>query len=421
MTRLEYAPVNGEDSEELNHKEYSQADIEDTSDGLSCNGKGYEDRPDRDSKFCEQDIESRCRGPEGFSTRDYQRMEFDSPSKSDSCWQPLYRRAQLFANSWFLSKPSCIPVLLVMAVIAILVIVGIIVLTIRSTNSQRSLGAQATILDYCTATSYWKGWQSINYAFALFVIHCLSYTYFPLIYCSGDSWSSTSFDFTLDQPTPAQPLGNPPFPGFTSSNSTNWIGYLTTKYNASLLLTHNLAVSGTTLDNHITNGFPIPVTEQIYQRFMPKYAEAYWTPWKRDGTLFIMFIGINDVEIMTPATGSQLATIYERLEKMHFKLLSSLYGTGARNFLLLTLPPLERVWQPPEIGQDIKNKIGSDTAAYNARVRRVAGKLKTQFPDTNVFVFDVNKLFNRALDDPHQFEQLRGISNTTGFCPSYEL
>lgn len=125
-------------------------------------------------------------------------------------------------------------------------------------------------------------------------------------------------------------------------------------------MTYNIAVSGTTLDNHITNSYPVPATEQIYQRFMPKYAEAFWTPWSRNDTLFIMFVGINDVMIMNPVTGPALADIDSRLENIHFKLLSSLYGTGARNFLLLNVPPLERTWHAPRTEQGVIDKHGSD-------------------------------------------------------------
>jgi hypothetical protein len=240
-----------------------------------------------------------------------------------------------------------------------------------------------------------------------------------LIYFSGDSWTSTSFNFSDEQPSREQPLGNPDFPGITSSNATNWIGYLTTKYNESFLQTYNLAVAGTTLDNHITDSYPVPVTEQIYQRFMPRYGEAYWTPWKKSDTLFIMFIGINDVSIINPIRGTALTEIDRKQGIMHTKLLSTLYGTGARNFLLLNVPPLERCWQPPSVGQDVRDKYASDVGTYNRRVQNVAEGLKAEFKDANVFHFDVNTLFNQALDDPSRFEQLSGILNTTGFCPAY--
>lgn len=48
--------------------------------------------------------------------------------------------------------------------------------------------------------------------------------------------------------------------------------------------------------------------------------------------------------------------------------------------------------------------------------------LKTDFSaDTNVFVFDLMGLFEKALDRPGDFAQLGGIRDTSGLCPAYDL
>lgn len=56
------------------------------------------------------------------------------------------------------------------------------------------------------------------------------------------------FNWTLTPPSPTNPLGNPGYPGWTSANGPNWVGYLTVKYNDSLLQTYNLADGGATVD-----------------------------------------------------------------------------------------------------------------------------------------------------------------------------
>lgn len=134
-----------------------------------------------------------------------------------------------------------------------------------------------------------------------------------------------------------------------------------------------------------------------------------------------MFIGINDVMIMNPVTGPELISIDSRQFKTHMRLLNSLYGTGARNFLLMNVPPLERVWQPPSVPQSEKDKYGSDALMYNRRIQRVASALKTEYHEANVWVFDVHKIVNEALDDPRRFPQTSGIKNMTEFCKKYEL
>ncbi|KAF8852714.1 hypothetical protein BDZ45DRAFT_599510 [Acephala macrosclerotiorum] len=254
----------------------------------------------------------------------------------------------------------------------------------------------------CASTSDWDGWQSIKYA-----------------YIFGDSWTDTAFDPKGAQPSPEAPIGNPDFPGRNSANGTNWVGFLTTRYNASLLQTYNLASSGATLDNAIVPGYPMSVALQVYQRFMPHYADAHSPSWKASDTLFVMFAGIVDSIMMNGRRDpDDLSNINGNLTLVYSKLLDSLYGAGARNFLLLNVPPLERTWQPEENGQEIKDKLKSDGAVYNQRVKSAAEDLK-KFDGTNVWLFDTNTLFNQALDDPKMFPQTSGILNTTTPCGKY--
>ncbi|CZR68815.1 uncharacterized protein PAC_18715 [Phialocephala subalpina] len=254
----------------------------------------------------------------------------------------------------------------------------------------------------CAATLDWNGWQSIKYA-----------------YIFGDSWTDTAFDPKGTQPSPEAPLGNPDFPGRNAANATNWVGFLTTQYNASLLQTYNLASSGATLDNDVVPGYPMSMSLQVYQRFMPHYADAHSPPWKASDTLFIMFAGIVDSIMMNGRKDpDDLSNMNGNLTRVYSKLLNSLYGAGARNFLLLNVPPMERTWQPEDIGQEIKDKFKSDVAVYNERVRKAAEELNT-FEGTNVWLFDTNTLFNQALDNPTSFAQTSGILNTTTPCGNY--
>ena len=55
----------------------------------------------------------------------------------------------------------------------------------------------------------------------------------------------------MTQPSLGNPLGNPPYPGYTSSNGPNWVDYLTVKYNQSLVETYNIAFGGATIDSDL--------------------------------------------------------------------------------------------------------------------------------------------------------------------------
>lgn len=114
--------------------------------------------------------------------------------------------------------------------------------------------------------------------------------------CSGDSWSDTGFNIGGVQPSPAQPLGNPPLGGNTI-NDGKWPVYLTTKYNATFLETYNFAQSGATLNASIIPHGP-DVASQLEKEFLPYYSARNASSWESDNALFAIFIGINDVNVM---------------------------------------------------------------------------------------------------------------------------
>ena len=81
---------------------------------------------------------------------------------------------------------------------------------------------------------------------------------------SGASYTATGFDWKNGvQPSPGNPFANPAsYKGHTSSNGPNFIMYLTTKYNQSMIQTYNFAWSGS----------PVPgMVGQIEDAFVPLY------------------------------------------------------------------------------------------------------------------------------------------------------
>lgn len=52
--------------------------------------------------------------------------------------------------------------------------------------------------------------------------------------------TSVRFDINGEQPSRDNPIGNPAFPGVTSSIGPNWVGFLTGTYNASFIRTIDL-------------------------------------------------------------------------------------------------------------------------------------------------------------------------------------
>ena len=92
---------------------------------------------------------------------------------------------------------------------------------------------------------------------------------------------------------------------------------------------------------------------------------------------------------------------------------------GARIFLFLNVPPIDR--SPGAINKtsDVRMKHKS-IADWNKRMRQMAMNLSAVYPDNAVFLFDSNKFFCEALDDPTSHVETAGLTNTTGYCEVYK-
>jgi len=258
------------------------------------------------------------------------------------------------------------------------------------------------------ANANWPQWSGIKHAFVF-----------------GDSYTQTGFNNTLGpQPSVGNPLGNPPYPGFTSSNGPNWVDFLTVQYNASVLLTYNLAFGGATVDSSLVAPFEptvLSVVDQVFDEFFPTYAAApAIAPWKSADTLFAVFIGINDVGNSyfngVPATTTLNSEIFD----VYSGLVQTLYNTGARNFLFINVPPVDRSPLTVAEGAAAAALEKADLAAFNTGIVNMATQFKETHTDTNIFTYDANTLFNTVLNNPASFPQTSIYKNTTNFCVAYE-
>ena len=116
---------------------------------------------------------------------------------------------------------------------------------------------------------------------------------------SGDSYTDTGFDTNGAQPSAGNPLGNPAYPSHTMSGGPNYIDFLTMKYNNSLVLSYNFAMSGATISDNIVAAVSPDIhtfQQQVENYFKPKYS----TPggnnarWSANDAVFLIFIGINE-------------------------------------------------------------------------------------------------------------------------------
>ena len=127
----------------------------------------------------------------------------------------------------------------------------------------------------------------------------LNFGLFPLTVTSGDSYTDTGFDINGAQPSVENPLGNPAYPSHTQSGGPNYIDFLTVKYNNSLVLSYNFAMSGaTTSDSNVAAvGSDVHTfQQQVENYYKPKYSSPGGknAPWSANDAVFLIFIGVNE-------------------------------------------------------------------------------------------------------------------------------
>jgi phospholipase/lecithinase/hemolysin len=256
----------------------------------------------------------------------------------------------------------------------------------------------------------------------LFVLDRLSDTH-----SSGDSYTQTGFNHTLTAPSSNNPFGNPPFPGWTSSNGPNWVGYLTTKYNASLLQTYNLAYGGATVDSALVKPWQptvISLKGQVLDEFVPTYVppgvRAASPPWTSSNSLFAVWIGINDVGNSYYEGVNATIPLNQKIFAVYRGLVDELYASGARNFVFLNVPPVDR--SPLMLGQASTSQEMErlDLAAFNGLIEEMAGAMKDQYKEVNVWVYDTHTVFGEVLDNPAAYKQTAGYKNVTAYCEAYQ-
>jgi len=276
------------------------------------------------------------------------------------------------------------------------------VVAIATAVSSAVVGERAAV---CKTTRHWPGWNKLQHAFIF-----------------GDSYTTTGFNASLTQPSRTNPLGNPTYPGYTAANGPNWVDYLTVKYNESTLQTYNLAYGGATVDSTLVAPY-LPtvssIADQVNNEWLPIYS-PHQNPahWKSSDTLFAIFDGINDVgnswyTANTTALNKEIFTVL-------YSLVGKLYDAGAKNFLFINVPPVDRA--PLTLAQSAANQAAekADILAWNTELFAMAKQLKVDKPDTNVFTVDSNALFSEVLNNVASFPQTAAYKNTTDYCVAYE-
>ncbi|KAI0363990.1 hypothetical protein BV20DRAFT_974951 [Pilatotrama ljubarskyi] len=221
----------------------------------------------------------------------------------------------------------------------------------------------------------------------------------------GDSYTQTDFDPKGTIPQPGNPLGNPPYPGFTAVGGTNWIDLDTVVYNKSLVLTYNYAYGGATINASLVQPYEptvLSLIDQVNEFLTTVASKPASAPWTSENALFSVWIGINDIGNSYYLGGDRDA-FSDTLLDSYFGQVQELYNVGARNFLFINVPPVDRsplMLSQAASAQALEKQV---IAGYNTKLAARAAAFQAANAGVKTWFWDSNTAFSTVLDNPTKY------------------
>jgi phospholipase/lecithinase/hemolysin len=98
------------------------------------------------------------------------------------------------------------------------------------------------------------------------------------------------------------------------------------------------------------------------------------------------------------------------------------YNTGARNFLFLSVPPVNLApltLSKDDDGYSVKAE-GEVILDWNERLSAMVTQFQANHTGVKVSIHDTYGLFKNVIEDPKSYEQTAGLKNVTAYCPAYK-
>ncbi|KAF5025527.1 hypothetical protein F66182_2432 [Fusarium sp. NRRL 66182] len=220
----------------------------------------------------------------------------------------------------------------------------------------------------------------------------------------GDSYSQTGFDVNGQKPSSSNPLGNPPFPGWTAAGGANWIGSMVKEQNNSLVLSYNFAYGGATVDANIVKPYAdtvLSMVDQVNQYSTTVGKRPDYAPWTSSNALAGVWIGVNDVG--NSYYLSNAADVAERATSRYFELLKSLYDSGLRQFVLLSVPPTNLSPLMLKQGAESNALLVKSITLYNSLLSSKLKTFKKANSGVRAILVDTSVPFNKAIKNPNAY------------------
>ncbi|EJD36759.1 hypothetical protein AURDEDRAFT_174205 [Auricularia subglabra TFB-10046 SS5] len=247
----------------------------------------------------------------------------------------------------------------------------------------------------------------------------------------GDSYTTTAFQFKGKQPNDVNPMGNPPLPGGTAcGKKPNWVYYNALKYNSSQVYVYDFAFGGATIDRKV-----IPPAKKEIRTFgeqIEQFAKGYTgdnavnkVTWNGKEALFSMFFGINDIGLGSYHQNINQSVLHVKLMDSYMAGMRRLFALGARNFLILNVPPTDRSPMITKRGAKDAAKYKAAVADYNKKLRNRVAIFQKNHPKAVTRVVDIHTAIGELLDHPKKYgfrdAKTYGSDKDLVWCNDYHI
>lgn len=233
------------------------------------------------------------------------------------------------------------------------------------------------------------------------------------IYAFGDSLSDPGNVFSASVLVAGAGLPPPPYFEGRFANGYIWVDYLAERLGLHLspivqLQDRRSAISfaygGATSGSENVINTALPGLLQEIEQF-----QQFITPDKLSpDSLYTLWIGANDYlpdSLSNTSSGSEF-TLQEQSSQSVENIVTairSLYGLGARRFMVSNLPALGATPRARSLGQETARRLNQITQQHNQSLDRQLNSLEQTLPDLHLIRLNVEQLFEQAVQGQFAF------------------
>ncbi|GAA5876378.1 hypothetical protein JCM3774_005315 [Rhodotorula dairenensis] len=211
----------------------------------------------------------------------------------------------------------------------------------------------------------------------------------------------------------------------TSSGGYSWPTYLATADPLVNLKLYNFAVGGAATNNtalYLTGQVTtIPDFPQQVATFKQYFAQPGGiatsngtVSWESNRTVFTVFFGINDVGLEV-RNGEDRRIELPQIFATWSNMFAELYALGARNFLVLSIPPTQRTPFIAGLPAEVRALYEADLSAQNEALTSFIQTIEPAYNGTKVTLFDTQPVFADVLDNYRSY----GFKDNSTYCDIY--